>query len=154
MLTRAELMNELTYNEKTGLFWWASRKQGRQMDRPAGNMTTEGYVEIRQQGKHYFAHRLAWLFIYEVWPEDELDHVDRIRHHNWITNLREATRFTNAQNQSPHFDKNSNLPMGIDMQNGKFRVRLQVNGVRRELGGLQKLESAIVFLTKWKQEML
>lgn len=146
-------MNELIYDEKTGLFWWAYKRQGRQMDRPAGHRRSDGYIEIQWEGKHYLAQRLAWLFNYGVWPTYEADHDNRVRHDNRIENLRDHTRSQNAHNTPVHWDKTSGLPKGIDMRDGNYRVRVQIRGRRKELSGLQTLKVAIRWRDKWLEEL-
>src|SRR5690242_11158228 len=46
----------------------------------------------------YYAHRLAWFYVYQVWPKDEIDHINRIPDDNRILNLREANRIENMRN--------------------------------------------------------
>ncbi|MDD1625982.1 MAG: HNH endonuclease [Methylococcaceae bacterium] len=97
MLTHAELKEWLYYNCLTGIFIWLKSFNGR-AGGIAGCLNHDGYIHIKINGKSYLAHRLAWFYTYEVWPRNKLDHRDTIRHHNWIDNLREATKKQNNQN--------------------------------------------------------
>jgi hypothetical protein len=56
-----------------------------------------GYWVIGIAGKLYKAHRLAWLYVYGDLPE-YLDHINRNRTDNRISNLREATKPQNGGN--------------------------------------------------------
>ncbi|MDD0156969.1 HNH endonuclease signature motif containing protein, partial [Shigella flexneri] len=57
-----------------------------------------GYNAINIDGVRYFAHRLAWLYVYGEWPKQEIDHIDRNRRNNAISNLRDVSRVVNALN--------------------------------------------------------
>lgn len=46
----------------------------------------------------YLAHRLAWLFCYGDWPEGQIDHINRVRSDNRLSNLRIATASENQMN--------------------------------------------------------
>ena len=102
-LTRKYLKSLLHYNRKTGIFKWRARwkHNGRSIGREnkiAGTLHHHGYIHIKINRKLHLAHRLAWLYVYGYFPEHQIDHIDQIRNHNWISNLREATRSCNAQN--------------------------------------------------------
>lgn len=80
------------YNPDTGEFF-------RFYDnKPTGRITTNGYRQIFVFGKRYMAHRLAWLYMYGEWPEDQLDHINQVRDDNRIANLRPATNKQNGEN--------------------------------------------------------
>ena len=64
-----ELQEELAYDPESGYFFWLKPKKGRDLTRPAGSMTHQGYRNIRIGPHLYPAHRLAWLFIMGVWPD-------------------------------------------------------------------------------------
>lgn len=89
----------LEYNPDTGHFTWIG-KAGRstRLGAVAGNINTDGYRRICVRGKRYYAHRLAWWFIYGVWPNKEIDHINLNKDDNRIVNLRLVTRSQNKQN--------------------------------------------------------
>lgn len=99
MLTEKELKKILHYDPDTGIFVWKIKPSARvDLGSIAGCVHHHGYIEIKYKKKTYQAHRLAWLYKYGYFPENDLDHKDRIRHHNWIDNLREASRQCNLRN--------------------------------------------------------
>jgi len=103
-LTQEKLKEILDYNEKTGIFNWRIRRDETGKLRGcggkiAGCLSPDGYVYIGIDGKLFSAHRLAWLFAHGYFPENQIDHIDQVRHHNWLSNLREATQSCNLQNQ-------------------------------------------------------
>jgi len=91
------IKNNLDYCKLTGIFTWKNKKRGRK--KFAGYIEkTTGYLRICINKKKYYAHRLAWVFVYEYEPIFYIDHIDCNKLNNSITNLREANYFQNAQN--------------------------------------------------------
>lgn len=87
----------LRYDAETGHFWWLHSSPKRDMSKPAGFDNSSGYLLIRIGQSRYLAHRLAWFYVYETWPQ-ELDHINRDRSDNRLCNLRLATRSENMAN--------------------------------------------------------
>ena len=108
MLLLAELKDYLHYYRRTGLFIRLKKSERARIGDVAGYLNEKGYVIIKVKGRLYRAHRLAWFYVYGVWPKGRLDHRDTIKHHNWIKNLREATNQQNLQNRG----KNKNNTSG------------------------------------------
>jgi len=78
MITQAGLKELLNYNPETGDFAWVKSKK------PAGGISSYGYRRIIIDGKEHKAHRLAWLYTHGVFPEDQIDHINGVRHDNRI----------------------------------------------------------------------
>lgn len=98
-LTVARLREVLHYDPDTGAFTWKLKTAlGIQVGSEAGTLNNRGYRIVRLNGKGYSAHRLAWLYVNGVWPENQIDHINRTRNDNRIANLREASCAENLQN--------------------------------------------------------
>ena len=70
-LTQELLKKLLVYDKKTGIFYWnEDRNQYIKKGDKAGQENKEGYVRINISGRKTYAHRLAWLYEYGVWPHD------------------------------------------------------------------------------------
>jgi hypothetical protein len=97
--SQARIKELLIYDPETGIFTWRINRGSRGR---AGEITGAddgaGYLSIGVDGKTYRAHVLAWVYVYGEWP-DGIDHKDRVRHHNWISNLRKGGDPVNAQNR-------------------------------------------------------
>lgn len=93
----------------------------------AGCQRPDGYWYLALDGNRYLAHYLIWYHETGDW-EDEIDHQDRIRNHNWLTNLRPATRSQNNGNTLGWTSKKkSGLPRGVYLHPGdKTRFRAQI----------------------------
>lgn len=65
----------------------------------AGSDHSAGYRSVCVNGKHLLVHRVIFAMHHGRWPDDELDHKDRQRNNNRISNLREAGPQKNQGNQ-------------------------------------------------------
>lgn len=91
-LTVARLRELLHYDPETGVF---TRRGSGDI---AGGDNGQGHLKIRVEGKKYFAHRLAWLYVHGKWPTQHIDHRDGDRKNNRIANLRDVPPRLNVQN--------------------------------------------------------
>ena len=112
-LTVAYVRSILDYNPETGEFRWKKRTanmfapgnrtaewrchnwNSRHADKSAGTLHPGGHVIVRIFKINYKAHRLAWLYVTGKWPENEIDHTNRIGSDNRLVNLSEATHAQN-----------------------------------------------------------
>lgn len=135
LITQSRLKSLLTYDAGTGKFCWRMKRQRCTPGRVAGTPSYHGYTVIKLDGVSYKAHRLAWLYETGDWPASELDHINRARDDNRISNLRLATRFSNCQNRVKSESAYSKH-IGVSRSfNGKrWRAYIDFNGKRRELG--------------------
>jgi len=99
------------YNPETGIFTnRITRSNNSKKGEVAGGLDiSTGYWRISLNGENHKAHRLAWLYVHGYFPEHQIDHKDRIRHHNWIDNLREATQSCNMKNSGIRSDNTSGI---------------------------------------------
>ena len=100
MLPRPRLQEILVYDPASGDFFWRVQRGSRSdlVGKPAGWLHRTGYRHIEIDGKHYAAHRLAWLYVYGDWPKAQIDHINRTKSDNRITNLRLANNRQNGAN--------------------------------------------------------
>lgn len=111
----------LEYNPETGIFTWIKNKGRRKSGKVAGKVE-KGYVSIKFDYKDYRAHRLAWFYVYKEFPSGALDHINRNKEDNRISNLRETSSIANCQNKDSKgyvFHKASNKWMARIMINYK-----------------------------------
>ena len=96
------------------------------------------YVTIYAGGKRYVAQRLAWLYVHGQWPDDDLDHINRIKTDNRFCNLRAATPSENAQNHPK-------LTRGVswNKREKKWGAYLRIRGKQLHLGWHKTYESAL-----------
>lgn len=135
MLTQKYLKSILKFDQTTGNFYWKVKKPNVIIGELANNISKNGYVRISIDGKRYYAHRLAWLYVYGKYPSKNIDHINRIKTDNRIANLREVTQLENAQNASLRKNKNNQLRgIALYKKTNKYRARIRHNGKEIYLG--------------------
>ncbi len=112
----------------------------------AGAKRVDGYVGIALGGKIYLAHHLAWFYYYEEWP-DRVDHKDRVKSHNEITNLRKATAPQNSVNSGGWASnkRKNKFPKGVylDLSKSKrYIAAIRINGKLNYLGYYKTIDEA------------
>lgn len=132
------MRERLHYDPTTGHFTF--RYNGRR----AGCLDkSTGYVRIRLWNKLYHAHRLAWAYVTGAFPEEEVDHRDRVRHHNWFSNLRKATHVQNAYNKdAPRTNTSGIKGVSFDKTRNRWKATIRVQGKWRFLGRFDTSEEA------------
>jgi len=96
---RNVLMSFLSYNPDTGVFIRARNSGHAKAGDIAGSVNKDGGRRIRINGYEYLAARLAWKIIHGTDPAGEIDHINRDRADDRISNLREASRSQNQMNK-------------------------------------------------------
>ena len=130
MLSAEKLKTALSYNRETGIFVWKYWRGGTAVANSiAGTVSSNGYIRINLFRKNRLAHRLAWLYEYGYFPENDIDHINRDRADNRISNLREATRSCNMRN-AKNLKNNTSGVKGVrwreDLQ--RWHVSIGVKG--------------------------
>src|SRR3972149_653667 len=97
-LTAAQLRSILDYDPETGIFRWKTPNRKRRPGAKAGWVRADGRNLIKVGFTRYLASRLAWLYVYGEWPERLVDHIDRDKANDAISNLRQATSLENNLN--------------------------------------------------------
>lgn len=143
-MTQEELKQILDYDPETGLFRWKIKPSKKiNIGDVAGALRPDGYIQIRINKKDYSAHRLAWLYVTGDWPVNTVDHINRIRNDNQISNLRDITN----QEQQFHKGNDKRNTSGYkgaswSKQNKKWRAAIGVNGKIIYLGLFNTKEAA------------
>lgn len=134
-ISHSELLNLVIYDPETGHFtsrigcgrWPAGRRMGR--------VRLDGYLQIWLNGKHYYSHRLAWLYITGYWPKHQIDHRDCVRANNVWSNLRESSQTQNLANMRK-WHKGTSPLKGVhwDATRNCWKSQIKINGINIFLG--------------------
>lgn len=144
IITADRLRHVLHYNPLTGIF---TRKiqtsHNALIGAVAGSLKSSGYWGIYIDNHHYRAHRLAWLYVTGMWPNDQIDHINLNKSDNRIANLREATSFQNGGNTRAHKTNTSGIK-GVYWYHrlSKWHAQIRINGRRNHLGYFDNIEDA------------
>lgn len=144
ILTQARLKELLRYDPETGVFTYASARPRVKVGAVAGHTHAgHGYRQIKVDGKLYLAHRLAWLYVHGKWPSDLLDHINRDRTDNRISNLRPSDKYLNRQNSKPASNNKTGVK-GVTWNKtlGKWHARISLQGKRYHVGWFYSVDEA------------
>lgn len=140
----AEYVRELfDYDPRTGVLLWRKRRSRRvKAGDVAGWRDSNGYIVLEIEGHAHKAHRIAWLITHGRWPRGDIDHANGIRDDNRISNLRQAARAENNQNQRRARSDSKTGLLGVSSHYGKWKARIGVNGRDYHLGTFKTPEDA------------
>jgi len=130
-LTQEKLKEVLDYDPVSGIFVWKERfKKNGEINscswKRAGTSTLYGYIVIGINGTLFFAHRLAWLFVYGYFPENGIGHINHKKSDNRIENLHEATRSCSLQNKRICVKNKSGITgVSLAESSGKWIVKIK-----------------------------
>lgn len=132
----------LSYSPDTGRFTWIKSNRGL-VGCVAGSMHHSGYRQIRVQGRVFLEHRLVWAFHHGRMPDTDLDHIDRDKTNNKISNLRRANDVLNSQNKGVARNNKSGV-RGVHWHKAqsKWIACIRVNRKLIQLGRFDSLEDA------------
>jgi hypothetical protein len=131
------LKEMLSYDAEAGIFSW---KKNRKFIALAGfsnwKPDKKGYIKIFIDGRLYFAHRLAWLYVYGEYPSMQIDHINGIRNDNRICNLRQVTPLENCHNSIAPRKNNTTGYAGVSFNKavGKYSAQIATKGIKTSLG--------------------
>jgi hypothetical protein len=135
-LTQEYLKACVAYDAETGIFTAKlpaqSRQEGDILGSPGGS---HGYLSVAVGGKAYLAHRLAWFYVHGEWPE-QIDHVDRDRRNNRLSNLRPCT------NQENNWNKAGAIGATWNSRRQRWVAKICHNSKTRTLGYFATLDEA------------
>lgn len=144
-MTQEKLKEILKYSKESGVFIWKISKAKRiKIGDFAGCVNKKGYIVIRIDNKIYFAHRLAWLYVYGEMPKEQIDHKNQQKDDNRIDNLREASCAENNKNKPMQINNTSGV-MGVSWHNKckRWQAYIAIDGVQLHLGTFVKFSDAV-----------
>jgi hypothetical protein len=133
-LTAERLRTLLHYDPLTGVWTWLVSRGKAKARSVAGCVNSDGYIIIGIDGRIYFAHRLAVLFMTGQWPVSIVDHENLVKSDNRWKNLRPATYQQNNVNVGVR-NANALGVKGVCLKpSGKFEASIRINGKLKYLG--------------------
>lgn len=135
-MTKELLQQALSYDPETGIFCWlVDRGRFAKTGAVAGCTNGRGYRVIKVYGKHFYAHRMAWMMtVGELADDVEVDHIDGNKANNKLANLRAVTKSVNQQNLRKPRNNNTSGFLRVSQSGMDWRAEIQVEGKRLRLG--------------------
>ncbi|WP_316394941.1 HNH endonuclease [Bradyrhizobium sp. 33ap4] len=132
ILTVERLRAVLDYDPISGIFTDAGGKV-------AGHIDPQGYREIMVDGRHYLAHRLAWLFMKGEWPPRGVSFWNGDRADVSWPNLRLASQSQTAMGRKA---RNKLGIKGVSSTKYGYRARIFMKKRQLHLGTFPTIELA------------
>jgi hypothetical protein len=139
--SQARLKELLDYDPLTGGLVWRVRRANKAAGSSAGGEQKSGYTTICIDYKHFYAHRLIWVWQTGEDPGDlQVDHKDRNRRNNCWVNLRLASHGDNCSNTLRQ--NKTGLPRGVFRNKKRFMSQISKHGKLTHLGTFDTPEEA------------
>lgn len=156
MIDQKRLKQILEYKPETGVFLWKERRvthkavrawntrcAGKEVGSIHGALSGRSYKRTSIEGRSYYLHRLAFLYMTGEWPPGEVDHADRDPANNAWSNLRCATRAQNSANKRGYRTSQSGVK-GVYFvpRTGRWQSKIGVGGKSKHLGTFDSIDDA------------
>ena len=144
-LTQSRLKEVLRYYPDTGIFIWKVSSRRRRSGSEAGSLRHDGRVLIATDNQRFLRSRLAWLYMEGYFPENEVDHINRMPRDDRWSNLRHVSRQCNMRNAKKQCNNTSGVT-GVDFhkETKKWRSMIAVNGKRFHIGYFGDFNEAVL----------
>lgn len=144
MISIEYLKQRLEYNPHTGLFTWkkCAKNKFYRIGKPALGKTAKGYGRIKLDGKTYYTHVLAFMYVHGYRPEGVVDHINKNKLDNRITNLRETTLSCNRINAKENINCKTIKGVLYMPKSNTYRANIMINKQTKNLGTYKTLEEA------------
>lgn len=151
-MNQDQIKQILVYDQDAGIFTWAKTHRRAKSGCVAGSKTPNGYIAIHTNGRSYYAHRLAYLYVFGEF-DGQIDHINRDKADNRICNLRTASNSQNGHNK-PKNKNNTSGYKGVSWcgQVRKWKALISINGKRKHLGAFDCPVKAGEAYAKFKDE--
>lgn len=149
-----EIRQMLSYCPATGEFRWRVDRGRIKAGDVAGSVDkSTGYLQIRANYKLLLGHRLAWFMIHGKMPSGIIDHINRSRSDNRITNLRDTSQRKNQWNRNLNKNNTSGVS-GVywNKMCKKWHVQMEDMGRKIDLGMYADINDAAKVVEEYKQQ--
>lgn len=142
-LNQERLRELLTYDPTSGTWSWrVDMKTGRGNGRvhmaagaSAGAVSSaKGYKKIGIDGRRYWAHRLAFLWMTGEWPSSNVDHIDGNGGNDAWANLRDVDHPTNMQNMKRARSDSATGILGVTFNKARQKWVAQITKDKKNIG--------------------
>lgn len=126
-------LNRLFEYKAGNLYWKITLNSRAVMGSVAGSVDKRGYCYVKLNKQSFLVHRIIWKLLTKEEPIGVVDHIDRNRSNNNITNLRVVNTSVNILNQDA---------LGYSKCKDKYQARIKIKGKTKHLGYFKTKEEA------------
>jgi hypothetical protein len=146
LITQEFVKECFNYSPETGVLTRAKRTSNRvNVGDVSGYKNHHGYLMVQVGGVLCSVHRVAWMYVNGVWPSGHLDHINRDRTDNKISNLRDVTPAENQHNSRiPKNNTSGHIGVNWNCEINKWVAKICLNCKQTYLGCFEKLEDAVL----------
>lgn len=150
--TKEELLQIIGYDKERGVLLKINKRKPRDQWRDRGSVTSNGYVVTTVEGKYYLVHRLIWFIEKGYMPPKgyEIDHIDRDKTNNHISNLRCVNRTQNNLNCGVSKTNTLGVKNVTKLPSGSFRASVGYNRKSIHLGTYDNIEDCLHAVQRWQ----
>lgn len=143
MLTVERVRELLSYDLDSGVFTWQVSKSNRAPVGSIAGTLNNGYTQIQIDKKLYGAHRLAWFYVYAVWPIGVIDHLDGDPSNNSFWNFRDVPQRINSRNNKLSKNNASGINgVSWSSDNRGWLASITIDFKQKNLGVYPTIEAA------------
>jgi|DEB0MinimDraft_4_1074332.scaffolds.fasta_scaffold00981_12 hypothetical protein len=143
MIDIDKLRGKLQYDPPTGNLYRKNYLITGEIDLiPIDHVDERGYYVVKLFGKNIRAHRAVWAMAHGYWP-DALDHIDRNKLNNRLSNLRLTDAVRNGHNKGL-IRTNTSGVAGVSWckYRSRWRAYLTYRGKQKSFGYFNSIEEA------------
>jgi hypothetical protein len=141
-LTQQRLKELVFYCPKQGNFYRLKKVSNLKLGIVVAKPSKNGYLRMHIDGRLYYMHRLAWLYMHGSFPA-YIDHVDGNRQNNKLENLNDVKASENFQNVAKKSIAQSGLKGAyFDKKSKLWQSKIRASGKNISLGYYKTAELA------------
>lgn len=142
--THSEVKELFNYDEFSGTL---TRKidvaNNAKKDMKVGWINSDGYLNVKIKRVTFKVHQIIWLWMKGTWPTGVIDHINRNKLDNRVSNLRDTTIAVNNINKGVRKDSKTGIPNVTWRERDKlFYVACRANGKQNYLGSYRNISDA------------
>lgn len=143
-----KLAEVVSYDPNTGDFtyvWVHHRNRtGARIGDVLRKPAAKPYLCISVNGKQYYAHRLAWLWMTGDWPKKQIDHINGNSNDNSWRNLRDVSPAENQRNKKMQVTNTSGITgVSYCKRDDYWEAKTMVNNKPIHIGSFPTKEAAV-----------
>ena len=129
------------YDPDTGLLTWKVQVSNRiRIGSVVKSVSSEGYIQVGVDGQRRLAHHVVWAWWYGTELVGDIDHINRDRKDNRISNLRDVSRSDNLLNAE--YANSTGFAGVAKVASGRFAAGIHVKRARVYIGTYDTAEQA------------